>query len=530
MKPAKLWIFLLATWMIGILSLMPRLNAQATPAQINEPHGDQPFGAYQSSDIDNVGFANGALDVHIPLFSSQGRGLAHGKSWTYTSKAWSQIQTTSPCDPSIIQCPPPTPAIWAYADYTNTFSGIQQYRTATCHDGHMHSEWTNYTYVDPSGTPHVFDAVTPVETPLPNCIHPKLIGYSLDNSGMRLDTSTGIITLKNGTTARGPTLFKDSNGNSIMTANVPSTGEIDTLGRNVQHLTGTLPDGAQYEDWITQDSLGNPQRTRIEWATLPVCTNFQQGDTVDTCGGDIKLARKIDLPNGLAYQFTYDTGTTPGHYGELLRIDLPSGGYIRYEYAPISPTLSIYKTIRTVTKRAVSADGSAANEKAWTYTYQLQTPDSSHNTTIVTDQDGNQTAHVIIDTLFAVGSPAPLETETRFYEGAATLLRTVRTDYSTLTVNVGDADDPIVTARTLGRPIRITTILDNGLTSKIETDYDPLPDTNGVISFSRSNVTEKREYDYGQNAPGALIRRTTYTYQHNANSNYATANIVDKVL
>src|SRR5262249_40162042 len=49
---------------------------------------------------------------------------------------------------------------------------------------------------------------------------------------------------------------------------------------------------------------------------------------------------------------------------------------------------------------------------------------------------------------------------------------------------------------------------------------------NGVISFSRKNVIEKREFDYA----GALLRRTTYTYLHNANSAYADANIVDKVL
>jgi hypothetical protein len=411
MKQAKLCIFLMAMW-IGTFVLAPRLCAQGTPAQINEPHGDQPFGAYQTSDIDNIGFANGSVDVHIPLFSRPGRGLAHEKFWTYTSKAWFEQQTTPPCDPTVAQCPPPTPAIWSSANYTDTFSSVLQYRSLGCSDGHMHQEWANYTYVDRAGTPHTFDAVTATETPAPNCIHPKVVGYSLDNSGMRLDTSTGIITFKDGSTAQGPVLFKDADGNSITVANAPSTNEIDTLGRTVQHLTGTLPDGAQYEDWIAQDSDGNSQRTRIEWIILPVCTDFQQSDTLENCSsgsGGIRLARKIDLPNGLAYQLTYDTGTTPGHYGELIRIDLPSGGYIRYEYAPVSPALSVYRTIRAVTKRVVSADGTAASEKAWTYSYQLQVPDASHNTTIVTDPDGNQTAHVIVTTFFAVGSPPLLK-------------------------------------------------------------------------------------------------------------------------
>jgi RHS repeat-associated protein len=536
-------------WKIGAVALLTisifapsKASAQGSPAQINEPHGDQPFGANQASNIDNIGFAAGSVDVRIPLFSRPGRGLPHQKFWTYTSKAWFQLQPP-PCDPTVAQCPPPLPAVWAYADYTDTFSSILQYRSSGCSDGHMHNERTNYTYVDQFGAPHVFDAVTPSEIPPPNCIHPKTVGYSLDNSGMRLDTSTGIITLKDGTTVGTAALFKDANGNTITTASSPNTGEYDTLGRNVQHLTGTLSDGAQYEDWITQDSQGNPQKTRIEWASVAVCTNFQQGDTVEACGtcingacsggSGIRVARAIDLPDGLAYKFTYDTGTTPGHYGELLRIDLPWGGYIRYEYAPVSASSNIYKTIRAITKRTVSADGTAASEKVWTYQYQLQVPDTSHNTTLVTDPDGNQTAHVIIDTFFAIGSPVPLETETRYYQGSSTsgtLLRKVQTDYAALTVFVGDADDPTVTSRILARPVRVTTTLDNGLTSKVETDYDAGPDNNGVISFSRSNVVEKREFDYGQNAPGPLVRRTDYTYLHNANSAYAAANIVDRVL
>ena len=64
----------------------------------------------------------------------------------------------------------------------------------------------------------------------------------------------------------------------------------------------------------------------------------------------------------------------------------------------------------------------------------------------------------------------------------------------------------------------------------METDYDAAPDNNGEISYNRSNVVEKREYDYGQGAAGPLLRRTTYTYLHNNNSAYAAANIVDRVL
>src|SRR5262249_6452715 len=176
-----------------------------------------------------------------PLFSHPGRGLAHQKFWTYSSKVWF-MQSDPPCDPTIAQCPPPNPPFWTYANSSQPFSQIQESTSTGCHDGHMHSELTNYTYVDPEGTAHTFDAVTSVQIPPPNCIHVKTIGYSLDNSGMRFDASTGIVTFKDGSSAQrdpnsgqGAALLKDANGNSIGAASAPGTGEIDTLGRNVQH-------------------------------------------------------------------------------------------------------------------------------------------------------------------------------------------------------------------------------------------------------------------------------------------------------
>jgi RHS repeat-associated protein len=51
-----------------------------------------------------------------------------------------------------------------------------------------------------------------------------------------------------------------------------------------------------------------------------------------------------------------------------------------------------------------------------------------------------------------------------------------------------------------------------------------------TYTTSRGNVTEIREYDWGQGAPGALVRKTDKTYLHNSNSTYLTYNIVNKVL
>jgi RHS repeat-associated protein len=521
-------------------------NAQnGNPAQLTDPHGDQPFGAYQVSDIDQIGFANGSLDVRIPLFLRHGRGLAHEKYFHFTNKNW--YPDSGPfCDSSVMQCPPPITPTWAFADNNLQFSYTTQYPSPCGRGGFgSASEYTDFTYIDEAGTPHKFDVVVSRLTPPPTCIHQKLKGYAIDGSGMMIDVTDyvhPIVTLKDGTRVQDDQhgipsfLHQDTNGNMITVDGVVSggavNGEFDTLGRDVRTVITTgLPNNGSYEDWITKDQNGNDQVTRIEWAYAQVSTNFQQPG-IQEAAPSIRFAQKIDLPNGLFYRFTYDTGSTPGHYGELLRIDLPAGGYVRYEYAPISSASSMYSSIRAVTKRALSVDGNPANEKYWTYSYQLSAPSAGFNTTTVNDPDGNQTVHVTIDALFASGNFAPLEVQTKYYQGTAAsgrLLKTVSTDYNTISFLVGDGDTTVST-RYMNRPIRVTTTLDNGLVSKVETDYDPLPDNNGVISYSRSNVTERREYDFGQGAPGPLVRRPTYTYQHNANSAYATANIVDKVL
>ncbi len=81
------------------------------------------------------------------------------------------------------------------------------------------------------------------------------------------------------------------------------------------------------------------------------------------------------------------------------------------------------------------------------------------------------------------------------------------------------------------RPIRVTTTLENGLVSKTETDYETFafPEGTQSLTATRMNVTEKREFDYGNGQPGSLLRRTDYTYLHQSNSTYLNLNMVDRV-
>src|SRR5207244_7111644 len=111
------------------------------------------------------------------------------------------------------------------------------------------------------------------------------------------------------------------------------------------------------------------------------------------------------------------------------------------------------------------------------------------------------------------------------------------------TVNDWDSDCGPVQSSQEGTPtfnlknariIKTTTTLgESGQVSSSETDYDhsvsyasPWPGQGCVMnppaSFTESmmNVVETREYDYGSNAPGALLRRTHVTWLHDADTNY----------
>src|SRR5205807_1723476 len=75
-------------------------------------------------------------------------------------------------------------------------------------------------------------------------------------------------------------------------------------------------------------------------------------------------------------------------------------------------------------------------------------------------------------------------------------------------------------------PDVITTTLENGQQSKVESDYQfPVLDPNGY-HYSDGNVIAQREYDYGAGAPGPLRRTTTKTYLAASNSNYGNQNLM----
>src|SRR5258708_29221910 len=141
--PFRLFIFRCAL-AVAALALVPAgAWAQGTPAQLTDPHGDNPFGSYQVSDLDQIAFANGALDVRIPLFGHSGRGPAHQKFFHYTNKTWFP-DYGPPCDSSVLQCPPPFDPFWNYSDNGLIISNSSLY-PRQCGSARF---WTSHEYAD----------------------------------------------------------------------------------------------------------------------------------------------------------------------------------------------------------------------------------------------------------------------------------------------------------------------------------------------------------------------------------------------
>jgi YD repeat-containing protein len=134
-------------------------------------------------------------------------------------------------------------------------------------------------------------------------------------------------------TPNGNYIIGDFNGNPA----------IDTLGRSI--ALPSIPYSGTACVTLT-DSNGNPQIYSITATSLTVTNPIN--NLQETRGGYIT---SITLPNGKSYTFEYNNVN-----GYMTKMTLPSGAYVRYTY-----------NSQYVANRYVSADGTPASEKTWTY-------------------------------------------------------------------------------------------------------------------------------------------------------------------
>jgi RHS repeat-associated protein len=528
MKPNLLMRLLIAAFFFACVSSSAK--AQTTPDVLE---GSTPYQSFHGGDFDSINLSNGNVLLRIPLVDYPQRGGALKLGFTFVEN--SKVAAAGE------KCFPQSGCEDIWYSYTATVSSVpvvfnqvvddQAARVvqSTYYLPHNPSEFAAYAAVTSDGAMHPLviagtesaDATAFYANPTgTNQLTPPTL--AINREGIRFN-----LTELNGTLTR-----EDPNGNQILAPYIGSTGNYtDTIGRSIPNPPGaattdftgcpsggTLLPVASATLWTVPGPNGGTVNFKFCDVTVNVSIPANEPSPVKGTSGPLTLTQSIVLPNGTAWSFEYND-RNPGdpssvNYGIPTEITLPTGGTITYAFTTFASGNASQSWSRWVTSRTVNAnDGTGPH--TWNYVY--AGVGSSTPTTTVTDPLGNNTVH----TFGLFGTAGIFETETQYYQlinGVQTPLKTVNTNYTFL--NGGNYSYPIASVI----PKSTTTTWPNNQVSQIQTDYDS--QSTGSENWSYGNVIAKREYDYGNNAPGPLLRTTTTQYEAFVNSNYLTNNLM----
>ena len=317
-----------------------------------------------------------------------------------------------------------------------------------------------------------------------------------------------------------PSSIEDRNGNQILITDLGlqqngvagSFTMTDTLGRTLLSSSGFGVSGN------TLAVSGIPTPYSITWGTTGVnfpinswllfngqneCYSFIPGQ-----GGTHSVIKNIRLPNNQSYQFSYDPAS-----GLVSKITYPTGGNVQYtwgvnsrsEAAQFEDTKGdgnscIFEyDVPAVTKRIVSFDGTTpALTQVFTYSPTKWSSNlywSAKTTTVTTTDNITGLVSTVVYTYSPVNAPNQ-PNDIRFFTPQIPVEQTVVHSAGTTlrTVNKTWYDQYEMQS--------VQTVLENGFTN--QTTY---------IYGTFAQVIDKKEYDYGSTAPGALLRETATAYQ-----------------
>jgi RHS repeat-associated protein len=598
----------MATNLLGVAMLLLVLSAAASAQSGNTafdgftPEGlkaGAPAGSYQLTGFDNVNYFNGNLNFNLPLLHVGGRGEAGFTIPLRIERKWRVIKTPSP--PWVNT---PEPNDWQAIDpgygpgvligrrtglvsqscnsiESSTTDTLTRF-TFTAGDGTEYelrdtalngiTKQTIYSYcsvgltfnrgkvfvsADGTGVTFISDTdildsdASPVSQIYPN-------GYLLMPNGSRYRIDSGKVTW-----------IRDRNGNKISFQyggwGPGGLSKItDSLNREVNIAYGNDP-ATPYNDHdeITFKGFGGGSTVRtikIFYSQMssvmatdrnanppvpyPIKSYGQlfpeMNGSTSTPFDQQQIVSSVELPDGRSYQFRYNS------YGELARVELPTGGAIEYDYlAGLSgglPTASgsyggggayIDKQIyRRVSARRVYGD---KNSSIYEYKTTISRPESI---------GGGNLGYVDVENLDYYG--AFLSKERHYYTGSARVpIAQQPTDYSQWKTGrewktESFASDGTTTLRRmentwqqpqdgyswpLTMPEANDTVRANN--PKITQTLNTLVDTNQVskqtFAFdAHFNQTDVYEFDYGSGAAPTYATRHTH-------SDYVTVNAVNGI-
>src|SRR6185312_12209872 len=228
----------------------------------------------------------------------------------------------------------------------------------------------------------------------------------------------------------------------------------------------------------------------------------------------------VTLPNGYTYRFRYNS------YGELARCELPTGGAYEFTWSVVGPypdgvDFAHLAILRGVTEMRDYPDGQTLARRE-DISYSI--PDGrdgivNNNIATASEYNGNGTLLRTTKHYFYQVRPSKqdslshnswkdgLEYQTEIYAANGTLLkRTVNTWQQKGALPWPDQGNPwFGSADTQQafdpRLTQIDTTIDDGSVSRVTLDYDQF-----------NNVTDRKEYDFGNSSHGPLLRETLTDY------------------
>ncbi len=574
-----------------------------------------PAGSYELSGFDNVNLYNGNLNFQLPLRGIVGRGDAQmALLLSLNLKGW-RVLHTNPSGIHDNYKPIAPISWWSGNLATTSYSpgklegrqGGTGFTDCSSYPGGNSNAYggtiTRLTFIEPDGSEHeLIDQLTGGQQlgSYPN-ICASVTGASRgavfishDGEAMTFISDTtiddrnapggstlypsGYLMLRNGARYRldngTVTWLRDRNGNKLTftyDTGLRVTGVTDSLNRTVtiaydvadippyglcDQITFKGFGGAQRMIRVSKASLGNVLRQASSYSNHPAAYTLQTYQQLFPelnafPAGNYNPASMVSalwLPDGTRhYQFYYDS------YGELARVELPTGGAIEYDTTLGSGVITgddLYsedylQIYRRVLERRVYSDGVTLESKqAYSASYSSSTDPTPWSTTVTVDHlnpsgtllarekhyyDGSGAA-----SLFRQSDPTGQHLYSAWKEGRENQTEVLDTNGTTVLRRVtntwaqrapvswwtGAADDAPANDPRLTQIV--STLVDTNQVAQQTFSYDQY-----------NNKTDAYEYDYGAGTAGSLMRRihTDYLVTNSINgADYTTTNIHNRSL
>lgn len=324
--------------------------------------GDPTFAVNIPVENGFINIANGNLHLEFTLASHKQRGaLSLDEKLVYDSRIWKIIEDQAgyhSWQPINI---PYSNGGWRFVagNETGTINETPgPTNTFICPGGYgASSEYQTqyyYSWTDPQGTEHQFDVVWTVNIPNGSCPAPpnpeSTSGLSLDSTGYTMqltgdDSSSPVVSVFDSQGTQVYPQLMDRYGNYF--SNDGSGNLVDDLGRTPVVATTN----GNVTDYAVLSVGGARKHYTVTMEPLLVNTQFNEQGVTESTATTMTAVQSIELPDGNKYTFTYDSGTSPGNYGELTSVTLPTGGIINYGWS--SPYDSYSNVNRWLSSRSL---------------------------------------------------------------------------------------------------------------------------------------------------------------------------------